>query len=52
MSNDTLYLRTANVGKDIKEALRSISDFDADFNGENGLEYLWEEVEEYNDMIS
>lgn len=26
------------------DALRSLSDFDYDFNGENGLDYLWEDA--------
>ena len=29
-------------------ALESLSGFDCDFNGENGLEYLWGEVWEAN----
>lgn len=51
MSYDTLYLRTATVGNDIKDALRHISDFDNDFSGKNGTEYLWTEVEEHNEKF-
>lgn len=29
-------------------ALTSLSDFDCDFNGENGIDYLWDEVWEAN----
>ena len=34
--------------KDLLDALCSLSDCDCDFNGENGLEYLWGEVWEAN----
>ncbi|HAU87301.1 MAG TPA: hypothetical protein DCW90_17995 [Lachnospiraceae bacterium] len=40
-------LEEVKVGnrKSLLNALKSLSDFDCDFNGENGLEYLWEEVD-------
>jgi hypothetical protein len=30
--------------EDLLSALASLSDFDCDFNGENGIEYAWEET--------
>ena len=33
-------------------ALTSLSDFDCDFNGENGINYLWDEVWEANGFDS
>ena len=33
-------------------ALTSISNFDCDFNGENGIDYLWDEVWEANGFKS
>ena len=39
-------LENVKVGnrESLLNALRSLSDFDCDFNGENGLDYLWEEA--------
>ena len=34
--------------EDLLSALANFSDFDLDFNGENGLDYLWDEVWEVN----
>lgn len=34
--------------EDLLSALANLSDFDCDFNGENGLDYLWDEVWEAN----
>ena len=33
--------------EDLLVALASLGEMDCDFNGENGLEYLWETVELY-----
>lgn len=30
--------------EDLLSALANLSDFDCDFNGQNGLDYLWDEV--------
>ena len=38
--------------KSLLVALESLSNFDCDFNGENGLEYLWDEVWETNGFES
>ena len=35
----------ANTKEAMAECLMFMSDFDCDFNGENGLEYLWEEAD-------
>ena len=39
-------LENVKVGnrESLLDALRSLSDFDCDFNGENGDDYLWEEA--------
>ena len=39
-------LENVKVGnrESLLDALRSLSDFDYDFNGENGDDYLWEEA--------
>mgnify|MGYP000723060584 FL=1 len=39
-------LENVKVGnrESLLNALRSLSDFDCDFNGENGDDYLWEEA--------
>ena len=43
-----LYANLVKVEKgnreDLLTALASLSDFDCDFNGENGIEYAWEET--------
>ena len=31
--------------EDLLRALASLGDIDADFNGENGIEYLWDDVD-------
>ena len=38
--------------KSLLAALKSLSSFDCDFNGENGLDYLWNEVWEANGFES
>ena len=38
--------------KSLLAALESLSGFDCDFNGENGLEYLWDEVWKANGFES
>lgn len=44
-----LYTRLQKVKKANREsllnALRNLSDFDLDFNGDNGVDYLWDEVD-------
>lgn len=40
-----LLLMTTGVDGNIADALRSICSFDKDFNGENGLDYLWSDVD-------
>ena len=39
-------LENVKIGnrESLLDALRSLSDFDRDFNGENGDDYLWEEA--------
>lgn len=39
------YEVIANNKKEAAEYLMDLADYDCDFNGENGLEYLWEEAE-------
>ena len=43
-----LYSNLVEVEKgnreDLLQALASLGDFDCDFNGENGIEYAWEET--------
>ena len=43
-----MSLVEVNAGnrEDLLDALRSLSDYDCDFNGENGIEYLWDEIDE------
>ena len=52
MLNVHLYAGMDEVEVDNREslldALRSLSDFDCDFNGENGLDYLWEDAKGYD----
>ena len=36
-----------NKIEEVKDAVRSFASIDADFNGENGKEYLWEEAAGY-----
>ena len=44
----SLYLKVENVKPNNREsllnALRNMSDFDCDFNGENGEDYTWEDA--------
>lgn len=46
----SLYMNLIEVNakdrESLLDALRSLGDFDCDFNGENGIEYLWEEIDE------
>lgn len=48
----SLYVKLENVKagnrNSLLSALSSLSDFDCDFNGENGIDYLWDEVWEAN----
>lgn len=52
MLNIHLYAGLEEVEVDNREslldALRSLSDFDCDFNGENGNDYLWEDAKSYD----
>lgn len=52
MLNIHLYAGLEEVEVDNREslldALRSLSDFDCDFNGENGNDYLWEDAKNYD----
>ena len=34
-----------NIKEDVIETLMCLADIDNDFNGENGVEYLWEDAE-------
>lgn len=48
MSKYTLehyYDAVPNTKEDISTCLMNLADCDCDFNGENGLEYLWDEAE-------
>ena len=51
MMNIHLYTGLEEVEVNNREsllnALKSLSDFDCDFNGENGNDYLWEDAEGY-----
>lgn len=44
----TLYTNLITVEtnnrENLLEALKKLADFDCDFNGENGIEYAWEET--------
>lgn len=52
----SLYVKLESVKagnrNSLLSALSSLSDFDSDFNGENGIDYLWEEVWEANGFES
>lgn len=52
----SLYVKLENVKagnrNSLLSALSSLSDFDCDFNGENGIDYLWDEVWEANGFES
>ena len=52
----SLFAKLENVKagnrNSLLSALTSISDFDCDFNGENGIDYLWDEVWEANGFES
>ena len=39
------YEVISNDKNEVAECLLSLADCDCDFNGENGLEYLWDEAE-------
>ena len=39
------YFKSVHVTNSLEEALKEISAFDRDFNGGNGREYLWDEVD-------
>ena len=41
----TVNVEEENTKEDIVAALREVSNYDLDFNGENGPEYLWESAE-------
>lgn len=41
----TVNVEEENAKEDIVAALREVSNYDLDFNGENGPEYLWESAE-------
>lgn len=46
----SLYMNLVKVNakdrESLLDALRSLGDMDCDFNGENGIEYLWEGINE------
>ena len=48
------HLESVKAGNrnSLLSALTSLSDFDCDFNGENGIDYLWDEVWEANGFES
>lgn len=52
----SLFAKLENVKagnrNSLLSALTSLSDFDCDFNGENGIDYLWDEVWEANGFES
>ena len=52
----SLFVKLENVKagnrNSLLSALTSLSDFDCDFNGENGMDYLWDEVWEANGFES
>ena len=54
--DDNMYTRLVKVKagnrKSLLDALAELGDCDCDFIGENGLEYLWEEVWEENGFQS
>lgn len=41
---NTLMVEEIKNKDDLKKMLRWMGDIDCDFNGENGLEYLWDEA--------
>ena len=44
----TVNVEEENKKEDIVTALREVSNYDLDFNGENGPEYLWESAEGFD----
>lgn len=45
------YEVMANNKKEVAEYLMDLAECDCDFNGENGLEYLWEEAEGFESNV-